>query len=759
MLSIFKHSQWRIALAAIAAGSVVALLLFGVVWSRWTTEGATLARSHVRLESLHAGWSFPGRIYSAAIDIDSVTPKRQIAEAKARGYREHCKPKEELAGTYCEKLRRVVPRDGRMLEPVLLSMLVGPDAELRTHLPLEQAPKQLVDAIVASEDHDFYQHSGVSFWGLARALFANSKDGQYSQGASTLSMQVVRSLSMRSEKTVRRKLREMALAMGLERELGKDGVMQMYLDAPYLGQRGSFSVCGFTEAARHYFGQDTVNLSLAQTATLVAILPGPGKFAPDKNPDACRAKRDRVLKEMEKRFGYDIKEALLEPMSLAPSEPFTERFPGYVSAVRSKLEATLPKSTVYGAGLRVDTAIDMVMQQQAESLFSVKTKSYEGLVGAKPGSLQSVGVALDTSNGALLALYGGTGETASGFNRGTQAHRQPGSSFKPVVYALAFSTKKYTSASTQPNSPRDFQTPSGKWRPYNVSGESTPTASLAEGLAWSQNIATANLLESLGGPQPLIDFAKKCGFDTSRFPVEMGLALGQAEVTPLEMARFVALVANGGRLVEGTPILRAVDAAQVERIGPPQLGAQVLDPTSAALTRELMRLVIDYGTGGATRGVAGEAGYGGPAIGKTGTTDAEKDLWFVGATPKVAAVVWLGFDRPARIGAAASDLAAPLWGWWMGKSTFDAPPWPDFSKEPALARQGICTETGLLPNESCKSILAPFVPGTVPKGTCQVEHAAPEPGIVTPGHESLWKRKAREAAEKADAGSQTVVED
>jgi membrane peptidoglycan carboxypeptidase len=734
---------------ALGVFSLTAFAL-GIVFYTWVQEGAALGRSHQQLKSLHAGWSFPAKLYSRAVELDSVSFKRQLLEAKARGYRENCRGKEDVAGTFCEKTKKVVPKTGRVLEPVLLAVLVGKDAELRTHLPLNQAPKALLDAIVSAEDHDFYSHRGVSFGGLLRALLANSKEGRYSQGASTLTMQVVRSLSTSREKTLKRKLKEVAFAFGLERALHKDGVMQMYLDAPYLGQRGSFSVCGFAEAARHYFSRDVRDLTLSQVATLVAVLPGPGKYAPDKNLEACRARRNLVLNEMHKRFGYDVSAALNEPLTLSMGSTPPERFPAYVSAVRSTLEERLGAATVYGAGLQVETALDVVMQTQGEALFESKSKSYEGLVGAKRGTLQSVGVALDVSNGALLALYGGHTENSSDFNRATQAHRQPGSSFKPVVYALAFSTKKYTAASTQPNSPRDFLTPAGKWRPYNVSGEATATASLAEALAWSQNIATASLLDSLGGPKPLIDFAAKCGFDTSHFKAELGLALGQAEVTPMEMARFVALIANGGRRVEGTPILRAVDQRGVERIGPPQLGEAVLDPVAAALTRELMRLVVDYGTGGAIRGVAGEAGYAGPAIGKTGTTDSEKDLWFIGATPKVAAAVWLGFDLPARIGAAASDLAAPLWGWWIQRSTGDSAPWPDFPKNPTLVKQGICSETGKLPNEHCKVVLAPFEPGTVPKSTCTEVHEPSDDDTVKPAHESLWKRKEREAQEKAD---------
>jgi membrane peptidoglycan carboxypeptidase len=274
---------------------------------------------------------------------------------------------------------------------------------------------------------------------------------------------------------------------------------------------------------------------------------------------------------------------------------------------------------------------------------------------------------------------------------------------------------------------------------------------LAQALAWSQNIATASLLEQMGGPKVLIDFAKKAGFDTSHFPEEMGLALGQAEVTPVEMAQFAGMVANGGFRIEASPVWRATDLAGHERIHPPAPHERVLSAESAALTRELMRLVIDYGTGGGIRGVSGDPGFSGPAIGKTGTTDSERDIWFIGATPRVATVVWLGYDLPAPVGGSAADFAAPLWGWWMGHTVGLDSPLPDFPKEPKLQKIAICTETGLIPNASCKPIVASFLPGTGPKTACAEDHPAVDPGWNAAAHESVWKRKEREAAE-ADAG-------
>ena len=718
-------------------------------------EGAELARAHARHDVAHPGWSFPARIYSAPVPRDA--PKsRLLAEAKERGYVERCGG--SGPGTFCPRDGTVVPRQGDALEPVLLGWMIGPDAEIREHLPIAEAPPHLLDAIVAAEDRDFWSHHGVNLKAVLRATVANVRGGGYAQGGSTLSMQLVRAFTQRRERTLWRKVREFGLALGLERELGKRGVLQAYLDAPYLGQDGSLSICGFRAAARHYFGKDAPALSVAEAALLASILPAPGKLSPRADPELGRAHMRRVLRAMAGELGYDVSAALEAKISPVAPRPLPERHPAYLSAVRAWLQGRLPPEVLYGAGLAIETGVDLPAQAETERLFPKKLVLFQSVLAKKGVPLQAAGVALDVETGLIRALFGGTDATATGFNRATQARRQAASSFKPVVYALAFTERKgdgtprFTASSVEPNAPRDFRTDTGRWRPRNVGGEYSATASLAHALVWSQNIATAALLEELGGPRRLKDFAARLGFDASGFPEELGLALGQAEVTPLEMTQFAALVANGGARVLGTPVWRAVDAAGRERIAPPRHGEAVLDREAAALTRDLMRLVIDQGTGGAARGGGGEAGYGGPALGKTGTADSEKDLWFVGSTPSVAASVWIGYDLPIRVGASASDLAAPLWGWWMARLTRHESPHPDFAAEPKLVRRAICPESGKVPNATCRAMDAPFLPGTTPRAACPIDHSLAEDADPRT-HESLWKRLADEKALEEGADS------
>ena len=751
--------------AVSVVGGVAAGVPTAVIAGKWAKEGVALADAHTSYTVSHPGWSFPARLWTAAVPV-SKGGAEIISEAVARSYAEDCKA--PGPGEYCKRTGVVVPRSGDSLEPIEIGWILGPDAEIRVHLPLAEAPKLLLDAIVAAEDRDFQNHGGVNWPAMIRALTVNAQTGGYSQGASTLTMQVVRNLSQAKEKTLARKAKEMVFAMAVDKHLGKDGVLQMYLDAPYLGQRGNLSVCGFEAAAEHYYGKSASGLTLGEAATLAGILPAPGKYAPDRFPEKARARRDLVLRAMAEVLGYDVAAALAEPIVTQPPPDLPSRFPSYYSAARAWLEQNVDPVVLYGSGLQITVGLDVPAQTEAEAMFPAKMKYFEGLIGRKrpDAHLESAGVLLDTSTGLIRAVYGGDEASAISFNRATQAMRQPGSSFKPVVYAMAFEeknpdgTSRFTAASTEPNSPRPFKTPGGIWNPRNVGGEYSSIASLAHGLAWSQNIATASLLEDMGGtvegPKRLITFSQKMGFDTSKFPAEMGLALGQGEVTVLQMAQFAGTVSNGGLKLTGTPVLHAEDAGGKVRIPAPVAGEAVMSPESAALTRELMRLVIDIGTGGAARGAGGEGGYPGPAMGKTGTTDKEKDLWFVGATPKYAMAVWVGYDIPTPLGVAASDLAAPLWGWWMRRVTKDEGPSPEWPETPAISHRWVCTVSGKSGNGGCKGISAPFIPGTEPKGACTVLHPPPEAEVeeldaegnpVKKGHESLWKRLAREKAE------------
>jgi membrane peptidoglycan carboxypeptidase len=751
--------------AALGAAAIVA-------WPRWVATRDTanaMVDAHVALEATHPGWSFPARLWSDSSAIEQ--PKaRLLAQARARGYRELCPP--AAPGDICPKTGDVLLRGGEFpegrqppgntgwtrplaLEPVYLGGLVGPDAELREHLPREEAPAALIAAITAAEDEDFWTHHGVNVRGTVRAAWVNLTGGQQ-QGASTLTMQVVRNLSRDTERSMARKVREAASAVAIDDHLGKEGVLQMYLDAPYLGQSGGFSVCGFQAAARYYWGIEARDLSLAQAATLAAILPAPGRYSPESHPEEAKVRRDRLLRRMA-TLGWDtaaVDAAIAEPMGATPHAPAEGAYPAYQQATRTWLLETLPEATVYGAGLEVWTALDVAAQVATDVVIPEKVTFLERNVGRNgKAPLGAAAALLDTASGLLVAVHDGRMVGPTDFNRATQTRRQSGSSIKPLIYGLALSRlgddghPALTAAHTLPNTPRTFPNTNG-WRPLNVGNDYSPTSTLAMGLSWSQNIVAASLLEESGGPSKLVPFAERFGFDTRAWPHEMGLALGQAEVNPLEMARFVATIARGGELASARPVITAVDAAGRVRVPPVERGERVIPQESAAILRDLMRLVTTYGTAYTIKGVGGEPGFTSQAMGKTGTADDEKDLWFIGATPRYASAVWLGYDTPARVGGTAGDLASPLWGWWM-RALHDGSKPEEFG-EPVLERRPICTQTGLYGNASCRIINAPFLPGTAPKGSCTTEHP-PKPPDEKP-FENLWQRKTRLAEERAAAG-------
>jgi penicillin-binding protein 1B len=749
-----------------------------VLWPEWLEireETIAMAEEHRNYQTAHPGWSFPARIYSAPFPLDDAPAEMVAAQAAARGYVPTCPPAEP--GQYCEESGQVIPQGGTFpqgeqpsgmsgwsrpvaLEPILLGVLLGEEAEVRWHLPVEQAPTQLVAAIIAAEDADFYEHPGADFFGLARALIANYRGGSYKQGASTLSMQVVRNLNQRKEKTILRKVSEIASAIALDQHLGKQGVLQMYLDAPYLGQSGGLSICGFAAAAQFYYGRDISALTLGEYATLAGILPAPGRFAPSRDPAAAKARRDMVLRRLGED-GWDVSAALAEPIEAEEHPPLPEnRHVAYLQATRQWLEATLPPETRFGAGLTVFTAMDAAAQVVGEELLPERVGYLQRVVGRRhPDGLEAAGALIDHRTGHLVAVYGGTLDSATDFNRATQARRQPGSSFKPLVYALAFSQTgadglpSWRAEDTVPNARREFPNTNG-WRPRNISGSYSVTTTLAQGLAWSQNVGTASLLEALGGPQPLIDFATTLGYETGHFPAEMGLSLGQGEVTPLEQARFVATVLSGGLRATGSPVRLAVDPNGRVRLREPALAERVMTEEAALLTRELMRLVILNGTGGASRWGGSFPGFTGEAVGKTGTTDRDKDLWFIGGSAYYAAALWLGYDQPTPIGASASDLAAPMWGWWM-RAVHAPLPELAFTDPIPWKRHAICTVSGRYSQGSCKLIGAPFLGEETPQGRCQIYHPPPDPD--RPAYEGLWRRRQREKDEQ-EAAQQAAEE-
>ena len=399
----------------------------------------------------------------------------------------------------------------------------------------------------------------------------------------------------------------MAMAVTIDGYLGKEGILQMYLDAPYLGQAGNLSICGFEAASRHYWGKSAKDLSLGEAATLAGILPAPGRYGPDIAPKLAKLRRDRVLKRMS-AMGYDVSQAREEPVEVNMTSVPETQYPSYMQATRAWLEAHLPSKTVYGAGLNVYTALDVVTQLRTEKTLDEKIAYLEARWARKVTNLSRPLVHWSTPTRAhwwpstVVATHLLPDLTVRRRREGRPDH--PSSHWCTDWHSLGWTAMvcrcippqiRYRISVEHLRIPMDGV--QGMW----VGSIPTPFRWHTR-LATSANIGTASLLEELGGPRHLVDFADRLGFEKRWLPEEMGLALGQGEVTPLEMAAFVGSVVNGGRRSTGSPVLLARDAARQIPVGALTPERPVMSPEAAALTRELMRGVVLSGTGGSIRG-------------------------------------------------------------------------------------------------------------------------------------------------------------
>jgi penicillin-binding protein 1B len=565
-------------------------------------------------------------------------------------------------------------------------------------------------AILSIEDRRFFEHGAVDLWGIARAAFSWSDDEELKQGGSTITQQLVKNTYLTPERTLRRKFREAALASVLERRMSKEDIFALYCNEIYLGRRGSISVRGVRQAAQVFFGKELKDLSLAESATIAGMIQSPGRYAPDTHPDNARARRNTVLAAM-LRDGVVSADAARaacdEPVRVASMERADATAPYFIDYVNRAVESQLPEAES-SASLRVYTTLDLDLQRAAEEAVGRQVERLEKVFKGKRRP-QAALVALDPQTGHVLAMVGGTSYSESQLNRATDARRQPGSVFKPVVYAAAMEAG-ISPMTLSTDAPREFTYDGrARYRPANYGGGfSMRDVTLRTGLVRSLNVVTvdvamragltrvASLAERLGLPKP------------QAYPA---LALGTTEATPLEVATAYTSFAGGGRIVRPNPI------ARVERGGgggvfDEQLVAsdQVLKPATAYMLTDMLSAVIDHGTARAARGaVKGVA-----VAGKTGTS---RDGWFAGYTPNLVCVVWVGFDDGDELNLTGADAALPAWTEFVRRAVELRPELggESFERPASITVVDVDPETGLLAASSCpqreRVALAPaFVP-------------------------------------------------
>jgi 1A family penicillin-binding protein len=596
-------------------------------------------------------------------------------------------------------------------------------AENRVEVPVVEMPQSLLNAIVAVEDERFYSHKGVDPIGTGRALLRNVAAGRVVQGGSTLTQQLAKNLyRLGTQRTLTRKLKEAVLTVKLEYTYSKTEILGMYWNTIYLG-RGAY---GAEVAAQTYFGKSVRDVTLSEAA-LLAALPQAPEYYPYHEAD-WRTRQDVVLSKMAQQ-GYisvaQAEAARRAPFRLvamagaggggAPESPY------YMDLIMRQLREKYPQvaENLKGGGYRITTSLDIGMQQQAEN--AVRTELRTDPDGHKP---QVALVAVDPTTGYVKALVGGAGNTVDR-NRAVEP-QQPGSAFKPFVYATALESRKYTALSTQMDAPAEF--PGARagetWRPQNANGKySNAPATMREALRRSLNVVTAQWMNTLK-PGPVIDLARRMGV-ASPLASNLTIGLGTSEVTPLELTAAYAPFANGGTAVKPLLVLRIEDqAGNVIAEERPQRSTAI-PPGVAFIVTDMLKGVL--GPGGTAGGVAGYLG-GRPAAGKTGTTDEGRDAWFVGYTPDLVAGVWVGDDdnRPSR--REGGSAAAPVWARFMSGALAGRAP-RDWATPADVAQVDVCGLTGLLPNATCPLEREWFLTGTAPTAADPTVHT---PQLLTP---------------------------
>ncbi|HEX9107735.1 MAG TPA: transglycosylase domain-containing protein, partial [Longimicrobiales bacterium] len=600
----------------------------------------------------------------------------------------------------------------------------------RVVVPDADIPATVRNGFVAVEDRRFWEHGGIDLRGIGRAIAHDLASLSFKEGFSTITMQLTRSLFPEeldvSQKSLRRKFCEVYLAGRIEREFSKREILNLYLNQINLGH----GIYGVEMASEYYFGKPVKQVDPAEAALIVGINRNPGLYNPRKNPQRAMLRRNTVLELMARERVIAPAEAQrlkAEPIRLAPPPEAAGPAPFFVAEVRRELRERFGTDADV-TGLRVYTGLDPALQQAArKALLAQITRIEAGKLGrwrhpvmpanapASAGAspyLQGTIVAVDPHSGEIRALVGGRDFAESQYDR-AYAKRQPGSAFKPIVYATAIGAGKLTASS------RIETTPIGGagYTPDDEVPDSVASLPAREALAKSSNNAAVRVGLSVG-PQAVIQVAHAMGI-ASYIPPYPSIFLGAGEVTPLELVGAYAILDNGGVRVTPHLIQRVEDKKGKVLWRAPLTQEQAIDANVAFITLSMMQDVVNHGTGATIR----TQGFQGAAAGKTGTTNDVKDVWFVGMTPGVVAGVWLGFDRPRTImpGGFGGALAAPVWAGMMNEY-YRTHPSPGGWEPPAgIVRVWVDAANGLLAAPGCPQDQVReeyFTPGTEPKDYC-----------------------------------------
>ena len=653
----------------------------------------------------------------------------------------------EFSGRRVAALKRAddgTPLPYVVFEPELVGSVYDEKMQDRTLVTLDQIHPVVLDAILTTEDRDFFTHGGISFRRLVGAVLKGATRGSAVRGTSTLTQQLVKNMFLTPERKLKRKVVEALMAVILETKYSKKEILEAYLNEIYLGQRGSISVTGVEEAARFYFGKSVSRLDLPEAAMLAGLISSPGKYSPYRNPENARARRALVLKGMleQKKIdkaAYDA--ALAAPLTKSKGPPAGIVAPHFVDFVLNQVKEA--PGFVKEDGLSVYTTLDPDMQQAAQAavlkgLEELEKRFKRLRPRGEEDALQAAVIALDPATGSVRALVGGRDYQVSQFNRVVQARRQPGSLFKPFVYLTAFGKrdlpKPITPASIFVDSPIALVWGKGEdetWSPKNYDREFRGPMTARQALEQSINIPTVRIAVTETAPgrtllPDIVDTARRAGIASPMRPYP-SLALGSFETSPMEIAAAYCTFANGGFRVRPNALLGIVgaNARRIETKNEPVVRGA--DADAISILDSVLRGVVDRGTGASARRLGAQGIF----AGKTGTTNDGRDAWFVGFSPRLLVAVWVGFDDNRGLNLSGSSAALPIFADFVRRlpsQYFEAP----FPSTPGVVTASIDPTTGMLVTEECpKSFDEVFLEGTQPKERCTIHGGgAPGPGVA-----------------------------
>lgn len=611
---------------------------------------------------------------------------------------------------------RVVQGAPAVLRPTVLAT-IGDWEGRRDDVKLASMSPFVEPALLSMEDQRFREHMGIDPWGILRAgvKAAFSKGGQ---GGSTLTQQLAKNLFLTSERTLRRKVREVFFAAALESELDKDQLLELYLREVYLGQMGGIPIVGVEAASRAWFGTSATNLQLHQAATIIGVIPAPNAYSPRRHPERAETRRNLVLDQMVKVGAIDADQgasAKRQPLVLGGALPGAiRRAPWAVDLAVDDTEQHIGEGALASGGYQVHTSIQPLLQRAAEEAVSVGMRALDDEFPKSKGSQVAL-VAVDVKTGAVVAMVGSRNYGESPFNRAVNAWRQAGSTVKPLTLLAAFDEDKRLSPLTPIlDEPITRRVDGTSWTPQNYDHRFLGEITVRRAIETSRNIPAVKLAEMVG-PSDLQAFYRAAGLDrATNLP---SASLGGFEASPMQLAGAYTAFPGGGTLAEPWVVDRIAEADGTEVLALEHHRENIATARSAKLATRVLEGVIARGTGksAANFGVSGAVG------GKTGTTSNYRDAWFVGFTESLAVAVWVGKDQ-GELGLSGSRAALPVWARFVAASgTLTV----DDSLPDGLVVHRVCEDSHRIARPQCTSTYEETFPeGEVPKERCDV-HGGP----------------------------------